>query len=64
FTEIGRSSENRRVVLFSGCGCAMVGLQCFGPLALILAHIAGFCWIFWGFRIAASLLASASRNTF
>jgi hypothetical protein len=27
FTEIGKSSENRRVLLFSGWGCAMDGLQ-------------------------------------
>src|SRR5205807_9339817 len=40
FTEIGKSSENRRVVRLSGC-CAMAGLQnTKGPLALILAHVA------------------------
>jgi hypothetical protein len=42
FTEIGNSSENRRVDRFSGCGCAMVqASKCYVPLALILAHVAG-----------------------
>jgi hypothetical protein len=42
FTEIGNSSENRRVDRFSGCGCAMVqASNAMGPLALILAHVAG-----------------------
>jgi hypothetical protein len=41
FTEIGNSSENRRVDRFSGCGCAMVrASKCHVPLALILAHVA------------------------
>jgi hypothetical protein len=42
FTEIGNSSENRRVDRFSGCGCAMVlASNAYVPLALILAHVAG-----------------------
>jgi hypothetical protein len=41
FTEIGNSSENRRVDRFSGCGCAMVrASNAMVPLALILAHVA------------------------
>jgi hypothetical protein len=41
FTEIGNSSENRRVDRFSGCGCAMVRASSDVTLALILAHVAG-----------------------
>src|SRR5580765_6448431 len=41
FTEIGKSSENRRVDRLSGCGCAMAGLQIpKGPFGLILAYVA------------------------
>jgi hypothetical protein len=47
FTEMGRSSENRRVVRFSGCGCAMLGLQILWIVGTILAYVPQFCWIFW-----------------
>ena len=40
-TEIGKSSENRRMDRLSGCGCAMPGLQCYGSVGLILAQMAG-----------------------
>src|SRR6476661_6782078 len=42
FTEMGRSSENRRVVRFSGCGCAMLKASKYsGSLGMILAYVAG-----------------------
>ena len=36
---MGRSSENRLVVRFSGCGCAMLGLQILWIVGTILAYI-------------------------
>ena len=39
FTEMGRSSENRLVVRFSGCGCAMLASKYSGSFGTILAYI-------------------------
>jgi hypothetical protein len=39
FTEMGRSRENRLVVRFSGCGCAMLASKYSGSCGTILAYI-------------------------
>jgi hypothetical protein len=36
---MGRSSENRLVVRFSGCGCAMLASKYSGSCGTILAYI-------------------------